>query len=202
MDRIGGLAKAVAQTGALQLGFFTNNLGQSAPLRFDLSRLWQDPRMLATVAKGLCDVAKEEIGGEYDRLGAADHSGLPLATLSSQILDRPLVVLRRMPYQDAYGPILGTMFPGDKVLVIDDVIATGKKALEMASIVRNEGGVLYGYCVLLDKQEGGSDLLRKRGIRFACVATLMEVSSELHKLGWLEDATFDSIAEYAASFGH
>jgi len=201
MDRIAGLAKAVAQTGALQLGFFTNNLGQSAPLQFELSRLWQDPSMLASVANGFCEVIREQIDGRYDRLGAADHSGLPLATLASQSLDKPLVVLRRTPTLDKYGPILGTMFPGDKVLVIDDVIATGKKALEIAKIVKDEGGILHGYCVLLDKQEGGSELLRKRGIRFASVATLIEVANELHTLGWLEDSTFESITEYVRSFG-
>lgn len=199
MDRIKSLAKAIAQTGALQLGFFTNNLGQPAPLHFELSRLWQDPTMLATATKELCGVVKEDIGEGYDRLGGSDHSGLPIATLASQVLDRPLVVLRRIPTQDDCGPILGTMFPGDKVLVVDDVIATGKKALEMARVVKNEGGVLYGYCVLLDKQEGGSELLRKKNIPFACVATLIEVANELHALGWLEDSTFNSISEYAGA---
>jgi len=199
MDRVRGLAKGIAQTEALQLGFFTNSLGQPAPLHFDLNRLWQDPTMLAAATRELCAVIKEELGEDYDRLGASDHSGLPIATLASQFLDKPLVVLRRTPTEDNYGPILGTMFPGDKILVVDDVIATGKKALQMAKVVKDEGGVFYGYCVFLDKQEGGSELLRKENMRFACVATLIEVADELHRLGWLEDSTFSSISEYAAS---
>ena len=202
MDRVKVLAKAIAQTEALQLGFFTNNMGQPAPLHFDLNKLWQDPTMLAATTKELCTVIKEEFGEDYNRIGGSDHSGLPIATLASQFLDKPLVVLRRTPAEDKYGPILGTMFPGDKILVVDDVIATGKKALEIAKVVKDEGGVLHGYCVFLDKQEGGSELLGRKNVRFACVATLMEVADELHRFGWMEDNTFSSISDYVASRSH
>jgi|GEM_PF-663046 len=200
MDRVGSIAKAVAQTGALQLGFFTDSSGQPAPLYLDLGKLWQDPTMLSMVAREMCSVIREEMGEKYVRLGGSDHSGLPLAALASQILHKPLVVLRRGPLSDTHGPVLGTMFPGDEVLLLDDVIATGKKALDMAKIVKQEGGVLYGYCVLLDMQGGGSELLRRKGIRFACAATLVEVATELDQLGWLEENILESILEYVGSF--
>lgn len=199
MDRAKVLAKAIAQTEALQLGYFTNDMGEPAPLNFDLNRLWQDPTMLAATTKELCTIIKQEFGEGYNRIGGSDHSGLPIATLASQFLNKPLVVLRKTPAEDKYGPVLGTMFPGDRILVIDDVIATGKKALEMAKVVKNEGGVLHGYCVFLDKQEGGSTLLKERNIHFACVATLMEVADELHRFGWIEDSTFSSISDYVES---
>ncbi|HYA22129.1 MAG TPA: phosphoribosyltransferase family protein [Thermoproteota archaeon] len=202
MDRVKVLAKAIAQTEALQLGYFTNDMGEPAPLHFDLNKLWQDPTMLAAATKELCTVIKDEFGQNYNRIGGSDHSGLPIATLASQFLDKPLVVLRRTPSEDKYGPVLGTMFSGDKIVVVDDVIATGKKALEIAKLVKNEGGVLHGYCVLLDKQEGGTKLLEEKHVHFACVATLMEVADELHRFGWLEDSTFSSISDYVTSHVH
>jgi len=201
MDRTSALAKAVAQTGALQLGFFTNNMGQPAPLYLDLSRLWQDPTMLTAVTGQLCAVIRGEMADNYDRIGGSDHSGLPLAALSAGHLGRPLIALRRTLGQDRRTPILGTMFPGDRILLIDDVIATGRKAMEMARIVKSEGGVPYGYCVLLDKQEGGSELLRRNNIKFACVATLIELARELHRFGWIDDAVFESLSDYVKSLG-
>jgi len=44
--------------------------------------------------------------------------------------------------------------PGEKVLVVEDVITRGGRALEAINIVRENGGVPAGLAVLVDRSEG------------------------------------------------
>ena len=62
--------------------------------------------------------------------------------------------------------------PGSKVLVVDDLIATGGTALAAVRLVRRAGGEVSGARFLIDLPDlGGAERLRREGIE---VRSLME----------------------------
>ena len=68
---------------------------------------------------------------------------------------------------------------GSRVLIVDDVTATGGTALAAIELVREAGGTVVGFFSLIDIPElGGSQQINDAGVRFL---TLYE-----HKLGQYE----------------
>ena len=45
---------------------------------------------------------------------------------------------------------------GSKVLIVEDVITTGKSSLECSELIRVSGGVLLGYACIIDRSNGKS----------------------------------------------
>ncbi|WP_205480923.1 adenine phosphoribosyltransferase [Sphingomonas arenae] len=61
--------------------------------------------------------------------------------------------------------------PGARVLIVDDLLATGGTALAAARLVRRAGGVVTGARFIIDLSElGGSAMLRQNGVD--CVSLL------------------------------
>lgn len=50
------------------------------------------------------------------------------------------------------------VFPGEKVLVVEDVVTTGGSVLEVMDLVRQAGGEVLGVAVLVDRSGGKVDL--------------------------------------------
>lgn len=55
------------------------------------------------------------------------------------------------------GNLVGAPVRGRRVVVIDDVITAGTAIREAVHLIRNEGGIVVGVIVLLDRQEKFSD---------------------------------------------
>jgi orotate phosphoribosyltransferase len=67
------------------------------------------------------------------------------------------------------------MREGDRVVVIEDVITTGGSALRAAEAVQRAGAVVSGILALVDREEGGRDVLESHGFPVICLATLSEL---------------------------
>ncbi len=195
MNEKEAVAKAIAQTGALQFGLFKDGRGKPIPYYLDLTKLWSEPTWLRLACDMMQDVIRRDANLIFDRIGGADFTGLPLATGMAQRLNMPLIVLRR---KDHIGkqelPVIGNLFPGERILVVDDVIATGSKAMEIAHQVRTEGGLLSAYLVLLDKEQGGSNLLKSENMKLITILSISEVADILFRMGWLDDQQFSALS--------
>jgi orotate phosphoribosyltransferase len=59
--------------------------------------------------------------------------------------------------------IEGPFRKGDNIVVIEDVITTGKSALQAIEAIEAEGGNVLGVLAVVDRQDGGCDAIRSRG---------------------------------------
>jgi orotate phosphoribosyltransferase len=71
--------------------------------------------------------------------------------------------------------IEGPMREGDHVVVIEDVITTGGSALKAAEAIRKSGANISGILALVDREEGGRELLEQQGFRVHCLAPVSEI---------------------------
>jgi orotate phosphoribosyltransferase len=58
--------------------------------------------------------------------------------------------------------------PGERVLVVEDVITTGKSTKETITVVRNAGGVVIAAAALIDRSGGKADI----GVPYKSLVTL------------------------------
>jgi xanthine phosphoribosyltransferase len=67
--------------------------------------------------------------------------------------------------------------PGDRVLIVDDFLATGEAALAMAKLVRDAGAETVGFTAVIEKKwQGGGDKLRELGIEVKSLAVIAAIN--------------------------
>src|SRR5581483_4822993 len=71
--------------------------------------------------------------------------------------------------------IEGCFSTGATAVVVEDVITTGKSALDAIGAVEAEGGRVIGVLAVVDREEGGADALRSAGYRTAALVSIREL---------------------------
>ena len=69
----------------------------------------------------------------------------------------------------------GDIYPGLRVLLIEDVTTTGGSTLRSVEIVRAAGGVVDRVLVVVDRETGATARLAAAGVRFEPLVTLSEL---------------------------
>lgn len=67
--------------------------------------------------------------------------------------------------------IEGRFLPGDRVLIIDDVVTTGKSTFKVIEAIRSEGAEIVGIYVIVDRLQGAREAFEKEGYRFYSIFT-------------------------------
>lgn len=75
--------------------------------------------------------------------------------------------------------IEGPFQAGDKVVVIEDVITTGGSALKAVAAVRAAGGVVLGVLAVVDREEGGREVLLAEGLEVETLAGAREIVARM-----------------------
>lgn len=73
--------------------------------------------------------------------------------------------VRKEAKQHGTGKLIeGPFAPGDRVVVVEDVITTGGSALKAVEAVRAAGGTVVGVLALVDREEGGREAIEAAGL--------------------------------------
>jgi orotate phosphoribosyltransferase len=183
------LAMGLLEAGCVQFGRFKLKSGLISPIYIDLRMLVSDPATLWHVAGALAEIIRglPDENGEptrtkltFDRIAAIPYAGLPIGVALSLTMDRPLIYPRKEV--KSYGtsrPIEGRFEPGDKVLVLDDLITRGDSKLEAITPLTEAGLVVEDVLVIIDRQQGGAQVLAEHGCRLHSIMTLAEMLDTL-----------------------
>ncbi|MEM7410391.1 MAG: adenine phosphoribosyltransferase [Myxococcota bacterium] len=143
----------------------------------DITTLLQDPVGLSLSAQQTAEAYK---GVTVDKVAGIEARGFILGGAVAIALQAGFVAVRKqgkLPYttlgQD-YELEYGTdrveihtdaIAPGERILIIDDLIATGGTAEATVDLVEQAGGEIVGCAFIVDLPDlGGADRLRGRGI--------------------------------------
>jgi orotate phosphoribosyltransferase len=186
-------SKLLVRTGALQFGMFTLSGGRLSPYYLDLRVIPSFPDAFHTCSDLLEKNAKSIEG--IEKIGGIPTGGLPWASVLAYALSKPLVYTRKdIKLHGREKTVEGILTPGDKVLLIDDVITTGKNILTALQSIRGEGGVVENALVLLDRQEGGEKHLSKEGVKLHSVAKISAVAQKLLDMDAITKTQFEELA--------
>jgi uridine monophosphate synthetase len=109
----------------------------------------------------------------------------------------PLVYPRRE--EKAHGTrrrIEGTFEPGERVVVIDDIITDGASKFEAIEPLEDAGLVVKDLVILIDREQGGAARLAARGYPLHAVLTITQCFDELARVGLVEPAVVDASREF------
>lgn len=179
------LAMGLFEAGCVQFGRFKLKSGIISPIYLDLRLLVSDPATLWQTAGALAEVIHGLPGPDgqptrpklvFDRIAAIPYAALPIGVALSLTIDRPLVYPRKEV--KAYGtsrPIEGRFEPGDKILMLDDLITRGDSKLEAIAPLKEAGLVVEDVLVVIDRQQGGAEVLAENGYRLHSLLPMREM---------------------------
>lgn len=179
------LADTLWKLGSVQFGDFT--LGRStvhSPVYVNLrllighpTALWRVAHVLLKELQTLQQMRHPQVA-PFDLVAGVPFGGLHVATAFSLTAKVPMVYLH--PRSDGLGQdIEGLYSPSQRVLIMDDLITGGGSILETALHLEECGLLVRDAVVLVDRQQGGRERLRRQGINLVALLTLETILNYL-----------------------
>jgi orotate phosphoribosyltransferase len=149
--------------------------GRLSNYYFDLRALYSDPVNRARVVRAMVSRIRRVLGGERFKVATTATAGIPIASLVADRLGAGLVYYRSGSKDHGLGrSIEGVVRPGERFVGVDDLTTTGSTALACVRALRELGGVIEHYFVVLDRNEGASELLASEGVKLDPLCAVTE----------------------------
>lgn len=141
------VAEKLLQVAAVKLSPdnpYTWASGWKSPIYCDNRRVLSFPFVREFVKSEMCNVIFEQYPAAEVLAGVAT-AGIPWGAMAADQLKLPYIYVRPKPKEHGLGnQIEGFYTPGQKVLVIEDLISTGKSSLQVVEVLRNAGVEVVG----------------------------------------------------------
>jgi orotate phosphoribosyltransferase len=146
----------------IKFGKFTLSSGRESDYYVDMKKAITDPKILSCVAKIIFDKIKDE---KVDKIAGPALGAVPIATAVSLHSRIPMLMIRKS--QKEYGTsklVEGDLQEKDRVVVVEDVTTTGNSLLKAIKAVSDNGGLISGAFVVVDREEGAKNNLKSHGV--------------------------------------
>ncbi len=167
---------------SVRRGTFTLASGKQSSVYVDARLTTMRPEGLATIGPLALELIRAA-GLDPDAVGGLTLGADPVAyaiAYASALAGSPLraFTVRKEAKVHGTGKLIeGPFTPGDRVVIIEDVITTGGSALRAIDAVRAAGGIIIGVLAVVDREEGGQEALAAAGVPILALATASEVLS-------------------------
>ena len=193
------LGRILNRIGAMKFGTFKLTSGEISPYYMDLRIVPSFPEAFRRIGDLYVELIKSEVGAEgFDRIAGIPTAGISFASIVAYHLKKPFVYVRTAARQHGRGRCVeGILLPGDRVLLMDDLITKGGSVLKAAEAVRAEGGVVSDAVVLMDREENGKHNLAKDGINLHYLLTTSELAHKMHDMEAITQEQLDTVLNRA-----
>lgn len=156
---------------ALQRGDFVLKSGERSSYYFDKYLFETKP----TILRRLAQMFGERVPEGVNRLAATDGGAVALATAASLATGVPFVIIRRDDSTDA-APVRGELYRGETVLLIQDVVDSGRQAITAARQIARLGATVAGVVSVVDRQAGGAASIAEAGFHYEALFALSDLN--------------------------
>ncbi|SOD14549.1 orotate phosphoribosyltransferase [Pedobacter xixiisoli] len=118
---------------------FTWASGWKSPIYCDNRITLSHPSVRTYIRQKLAQLIQEEYGA-VDVIAGVATAGIPQGVLVAQELGLPFIYVRAKAKEHGTGSLIeGEVIEGQRVVVIEDLISTGKSSLQAVEALRNAG---------------------------------------------------------------
>ncbi len=152
-----------------------------------------DPRLYYEMA---CELKRLFAGERIDKVLTVEASGIALAVMAGYVLGCPAVFAKKSKSKNISDDVYAAevvsythgntntivlskeyLHAGERVLVVDDFLATGAALLGLKSLIEQAGAAFVGAGIAVEKVfQGGGDALRAAGLRVESLARIASLA--------------------------
>ena len=154
---------------AVLRGTFVLRSGATSSYYIDKYLFTTRPDLLRRIAGELVGL----LPGGAQRLAGPVLGAVPLVTALSLATGLPMLIVR-VEAPKEYGTarqIEGTLEPGERIVLVEDVVTTGGAALGALATLRAAGAEVLGALAVVDREQGGADAFADAGVPFQALFT-------------------------------
>ncbi len=137
----------LSKTGALLQGHFRLSSGLHSPNYVQCALLLQHPRNAKAIGQALAARVRP-LGGE--KIVAPALGGVIIGYTVAEALEMPSIFTERKEGQMTLRRGF-RVNRGERVVIVEDVVTTGKSTRETAQVVTDHGGVVAGFASILNR---------------------------------------------------
>ena len=179
--------------GCLLFGEYVQASGATFSYYIDLRKIISNPHVFDRVLKAYGDIVQQL---EFDRIAGIPYGALPTATGLALNLQRPMIFPRKeVKAHGTRRAIEGNFNPGEKVVVIDDILITGNSVMEGADKLKSAGLKIEDIVVFIDHEGGVKDRLAQNGYNAYSVLSISEITDTLYESGRINQEQYNSFKE-------
>jgi orotate phosphoribosyltransferase/uridine monophosphate synthetase len=200
------LAQTLFDLGGVQFGNFTvSESAVSSPVFINPKVLISNPTALRVASKlmqqeiNLAQSLRRARAHPFAVVAGVPVGGLLLATAFSLETNIPMIYARVRPEGTGKRGIEGRFSMDDVALIIDDLITRGSSVLETAELLEENGLKVKDVIVLVDREHGATERLRRRGFNLISILKLDVMLNHYMSGGLISEETYNICAEYLRS---
>ncbi len=144
-------ASRLLQIKALQINAehpYTWASGWFSPVYCDNRKVLSHPYLRDFVKSELANMVLEHFP-EAEVIAGVATAGIAHGVMAADLLKLPFIYVRSKPKEHGMGnQIEGELLAGQKVVVVEDLVSTGKSSLQAVEAIRAAGAEVIGMCAL------------------------------------------------------
>ena len=141
------IAEKLLQINAIKLSIdqpFTWASGWQSPIYCDNRKILSFPFIRDFIKSEMCNVIFQSFENA-DMIAGVATAGIPWGAMAADQLKLPYIYVRPKPKEHGLGnQIEGFYEPGKRVVVVEDLISTGKSSLQVVDVLKNAGLEIEG----------------------------------------------------------
>ena len=166
---------------ALKFGDFTLVSGRKAKYYLDGKQVTLDSEGARLVGEGILELLGDSLPDAVGGMSiGADPITAAVVTMSA-VQGKPLKGFMVRKESKGHGTnqyIEGPVHPGEKVVIVEDVVTTGGSSLLAIERVEEFGLKVAGVIAIIDRMEGGAEAFAQRGYRLDSLLTIRDFGIE------------------------
>ena len=151
--------RILKETDALVEGHFILSSGLHSPKYIQCAQLLSKPEKASKICKSLAEKISNEIS-DFNLILSPAIGGIIIGYEIGKILNKKTIFSERI--NGEFNLRRGFKIEKeDKVLIVEDVITTGKSSLECSKLISSAGAKLAGYACIIDRTNDKSEIKQK-----------------------------------------
>jgi orotate phosphoribosyltransferase len=176
---------------------FSWSSGWKSPIYCDNRMSLSFPETRTYIKKALAKACKEHFPSAQSIAGVAT-AGIPQGALVANELELPFIYVRSSPKGHGMENLIeGKVIPGQKVVVIEDLVSTGGSSLKAAEALTKAGYEVLGMLAIFTYGFPlAAENFAKAGIKLHCLSDYSVMLEKAKELGYVNQNDIASLEEW------